>query len=53
MISGLTQMRPNEVKGYASEIKKNSFVYQQIAPICAPTIQELIRLIDGIDVLFQ
>ncbi|KAG9316111.1 SPOC like C-terminal domain-containing protein [Chiua virens] len=39
--------RPNEVKGYASEIKKNCFVYQQIAPISAPTIHELIRLIDG------
>ncbi|KAG6372151.1 SPOC like C-terminal domain-containing protein [Boletus reticuloceps] len=38
--------RLNEVKGYASEIKKNSFVYQQIAPISAPTIQELVRLID-------
>ncbi|KAI9457031.1 SPOC like C-terminal domain-containing protein [Boletus coccyginus] len=38
--------RSNEVKGYASEIKKNAFVYQQIAPISAPTIQELIRLID-------
>ncbi|KAF8547934.1 Ku DNA-binding complex, Ku70 subunit [Imleria badia] len=38
--------RLNEVKGHASEIKKNSFVYQQIAPISAPTIQELIRLLD-------
>ncbi|KAN0092527.1 SPOC like C-terminal domain containing protein [Tylopilus felleus] len=38
--------RLNEVKSYASEIKKNSFVYQQIAPINAPAIQELIRLID-------
>lgn len=41
------QTRPNEVKGYASEIKKNCFVYQQITPISAPTIQDLIRLIDG------
>ncbi|KAF9231369.1 SPOC like C-terminal domain-containing protein [Melanogaster broomeanus] len=38
--------RPNEVKGYASEIKKNCFVYQPIAPISAPTIQELICLLD-------
>ncbi|KIK96288.1 hypothetical protein PAXRUDRAFT_826120 [Paxillus rubicundulus Ve08.2h10] len=38
--------RPNEVKGYASEIKKNCFVYQPIAPVNAPTIQELIRLLD-------
>ncbi|KIJ11497.1 hypothetical protein PAXINDRAFT_171745 [Paxillus involutus ATCC 200175] len=38
--------RPNEVKGYASEIKKNCFVYQPIAPVSAPTIQELIRLLD-------
>ncbi|KAF8835667.1 Ku DNA-binding complex, Ku70 subunit [Paxillus ammoniavirescens] len=38
--------RPNEVKGYASEIKKNCFVYQPIAPVSAPIIQELIRLLD-------
>lgn len=49
----LTQTRPNEVKGYASEIKINSCVYQQIAPISAPTIQDLVRLIDGICVFFQ
>ncbi|KAH7884884.1 SPOC like C-terminal domain-containing protein [Phlebopus sp. FC_14] len=39
--------RPNEVKNHASEIKKNCFVYQQIAPINATTILELIRLLDG------
>lgn len=46
----LNQTRPNEVKGYASEIKKDCLVYQQIAPISAPTILELIRLIDGMHV---
>lgn len=44
----LTQTRLNEVKGHTSEIKKNSFVYQKIVPISALTIQELIRLLDGI-----
>ncbi|KIJ62975.1 hypothetical protein HYDPIDRAFT_114120 [Hydnomerulius pinastri MD-312] len=38
--------RPSEAKDRTSEIKKNAFVYQPIAPISAPTIQELIRLID-------
>ncbi|KAF9219431.1 Ku DNA-binding complex, Ku70 subunit [Gyrodon lividus] len=38
--------RPNEVKEYASEIKKNCFVYQPITPISAPTIQDLLRLLD-------
>lgn len=50
---GLIQTRCNEVKGYASEIKKNSLVYQQIAPVSAPTIQQLIRLVDGIYVLLR
>ncbi|KAH0833364.1 SPOC like C-terminal domain-containing protein [Lanmaoa asiatica] len=40
---GLTQTRPSEVKGYASEIKKNSFVYQQIAPIKAREDPDLLR----------
>ena len=53
MMQGLTQTRPNDVKGYASEIKRNCFVYQQIAPISALTIQELIRLIDGIYALIS
>ena len=43
-------MQTKEVKGHASEVKENAFVYQQIAPVSAPTIQELICLIDGMDV---
>ncbi|KAJ8592867.1 Ku DNA-binding complex, Ku70 subunit [Rhizopogon salebrosus TDB-379] len=37
----------SEAKNHATEIKKNSFVYQPISPISAPTIQELIRLLDA------
>ncbi|KAH7910526.1 SPOC like C-terminal domain-containing protein [Hygrophoropsis aurantiaca] len=39
--------RPNDTKGRASELKKNSYIYQPIAPISAPTIQELIQLLDA------
>ena len=53
MMWNSTQTQTKEVKGYASEVKKNAFVYQQIAPVNAPTIQELIRLIDGMDVFFR
>ncbi|OAX41910.1 Ku DNA-binding complex, Ku70 subunit [Rhizopogon vinicolor AM-OR11-026] len=37
----------SEAKNHATEIKKNSFVYQTITPISAPAIQELIQLLDA------
>ncbi|OJA08279.1 hypothetical protein AZE42_03775 [Rhizopogon vesiculosus] len=39
--------RSSEAKNHATEIKKNSFVFQTIAPISAPAIQELIQLLDA------
>ncbi|KAG2115015.1 SPOC like C-terminal domain-containing protein [Suillus clintonianus] len=39
--------RSSEAKNHATEIKKNSFVYQPILPISAPVIQELIQLLDA------
>ncbi|KAG1736302.1 SPOC like C-terminal domain-containing protein [Suillus lakei] len=39
--------RSSETKNHATEIKKNSFVYQPITPISAPAIQELIQLLDA------
>lgn len=41
------QTRKNETDQRMSEIKKGASVYQSLAPINAPTIQDLIRLIDG------
>lgn len=38
--------RKNETDQRMSEIKKGASVYQSLAPINAPTIQDLIRLID-------
>ncbi|KAG1820825.1 Ku DNA-binding complex, Ku70 subunit [Suillus subaureus] len=39
--------RSSEAKNHATEIKKNSFVYQPITLISAPAIQELIQLLDA------
>ncbi|KAF9477739.1 Ku DNA-binding complex, Ku70 subunit [Pholiota conissans] len=40
--------RKSEVnRNQGSEIKRNTFLYQPIAPLSAPTIQELIRLLDA------
>ncbi|KAG0705785.1 SPOC like C-terminal domain-containing protein [Suillus ampliporus] len=39
--------RSSEAKNHATEIKKNTFVYQPISPISAPAIQELIQLLDA------
>ncbi|KAG1735345.1 SPOC like C-terminal domain-containing protein [Suillus paluster] len=39
--------RSSEAKNHATEIKKNSFVYQPISAISAPVIQELIQLLDA------
>ncbi|KAG2147725.1 SPOC like C-terminal domain-containing protein [Suillus bovinus] len=39
--------RSSETKNHATEIKKNSFVYQPITLISAPAIQELIQLLDA------
>ncbi|KAG1842502.1 SPOC like C-terminal domain-containing protein [Suillus subalutaceus] len=39
--------RTSEAKNHATEIKKNSFVYQPITLISAPAIQELIQLLDA------
>ncbi|EIW83647.1 Ku DNA-binding complex, Ku70 subunit [Coniophora puteana RWD-64-598 SS2] len=39
--------RTNEEAGYASEIKKGCFVYQQLGQVNAPKIQELIQLVEG------
>ncbi|KAG1822093.1 SPOC like C-terminal domain-containing protein [Suillus variegatus] len=39
--------RSSETKNHATEIKKNSFVYQPITIISAPAIQELIQLLDA------
>ncbi|KAG7444641.1 Ku DNA-binding complex, Ku70 subunit [Guyanagaster necrorhizus] len=40
--------RRNESNGnQGSEIKKNTFLYQPIAPLSAPTIQELVHLLDA------
>lgn len=41
------QTRRNEASGQVSEIKKNNFVFQPIATINAPKVQELIQLIDS------
>ncbi|KAG2064978.1 Ku DNA-binding complex, Ku70 subunit [Suillus decipiens] len=39
--------RSSEAKNHATEIKRNSFVYQPITIISAPVIQELIQLLDA------
>lgn len=39
--------RSSEAKNHATEIKRNSFVYQPITSISAPAIQELIQLLDA------
>ncbi|KAK0472013.1 SPOC like C-terminal domain-containing protein [Armillaria novae-zelandiae] len=40
--------RKNEKNGnQGSEIKNNTFLYQPIAPLSAPTIQELVHLLDA------
>lgn len=31
-----------------SEIKRNTYLYQPIAPLSAPKVQELIQLLDGL-----
>ncbi|KII89726.1 hypothetical protein PLICRDRAFT_562396 [Plicaturopsis crispa FD-325 SS-3] len=39
--------RKTESRDHASEIKRNNFVYQPIAPMSAPKIQELMQLLDA------
>ncbi|KAJ7432310.1 SPOC like C-terminal domain-containing protein [Mycena galericulata] len=42
-----TTRKAETSRNQGSEIKKNCFVYQPIAPLSAPKIQELIQLLDG------
>ncbi|KAJ3935286.1 MAG: SPOC like C-terminal domain-containing protein [Lentinula lateritia] len=42
-----TTRKPDTPRTQGSEIKKNMFLYQPIGPISAPTIQELIQLLNA------
>jgi hypothetical protein len=41
------QVRRDEGKGQGSEIKKNTFLFQEISLISVEKVEELIKLIDG------
>ncbi|KAJ4466240.1 SPOC like C-terminal domain-containing protein [Lentinula aciculospora] len=43
-----TSREPDTPRTQGSEIKKNMFLYQPIGPISAPTIQELIQLLNTV-----
>lgn len=42
-----TTRKSEQAQSHASEIKKNTFVYQPITPLGAPKVQELIQLLDA------
>jgi ATP-dependent DNA helicase 2 subunit 1 len=44
---GLKTRKAETSRNQGSEIKRNCYVYQPIAPLSAPKIQEVIQLLDG------